>query len=85
MLKTKKVEIKNLRLKDLKAKSYLFQAIDCRTLETIHHKKTSKADMEFHEKRSIKGLQEQSGSRALHLEFEALQMRTGESFSDYLS
>jgi len=35
-------EIEAMKLKDLKAKNYLFQSIDCAILETILCKETSK-------------------------------------------
>lgn len=38
----KRTELKALKLRDLKAKKYLFQAIDCSILETIFQKDTSK-------------------------------------------
>ena len=34
--------IEDLKLKDLKAKNYLFQAIDCSIMETILNKDTTK-------------------------------------------
>ena len=37
-----KTELESLKLKDLKAKNYLFQAIDRTILETILNKETSK-------------------------------------------
>ena len=37
-----KTELKGLKLKDLKAKNYLFQTIDCSILETILCKDTTK-------------------------------------------
>ena len=40
--KLKKIELEAKRLKDLKVKNYLFQAIDRPILETIPSKKTSK-------------------------------------------
>ena len=39
---TQRAELEALKLKDLKAKNYLFQAIDRATLETILSKDTSK-------------------------------------------
>lgn len=42
MIDTQKAELEALKLKDLKAKNYLFQAIDRATLETILFKDTSK-------------------------------------------
>ena len=42
LLEAQKANLKALKLKDLKAKNYLFQAIDRGTLETILCKDTSK-------------------------------------------
>ncbi|KAK5844196.1 hypothetical protein PVK06_000331 [Gossypium arboreum] len=42
MIDTQKAELEALKLKDLKAMNYLFQAIDRATLETILCKDTSK-------------------------------------------
>nr|DAD28179.1 TPA_asm: hypothetical protein HUJ06_029647 [Nelumbo nucifera] len=42
MTDAKRRELEELRLKDLKAKNYLFQAIDRSILENILHKDTSK-------------------------------------------
>ena len=53
-----KAEHEALKLKDLKAKNYLFQAIDRSILETILSKETSKQIWDSM-KRSIKGLQRQ--------------------------
>ncbi|KAL5736680.1 hypothetical protein ACOSQ2_031468 [Xanthoceras sorbifolium] len=41
-LRFKEKELDALKLKDLKATNYLFQAIDCSILETILQKNTSK-------------------------------------------
>ena len=45
-----KSELEGLRIKDLKAKNYLFQAIDRPILETILCKDISKQILGFHEK-----------------------------------
>ena len=42
MTETQRIELEGLKLKDLKAKNYLFQAIDHSILETILNKETSK-------------------------------------------
>ena len=42
LIDEQKVELEGQKLKDLKAKNYLFQAIDCSILETILCKETSK-------------------------------------------
>ena len=42
LTETQKTELEGLKLKNLKAKNYIFQAIDCSILETILNKNTSK-------------------------------------------
>ena len=42
LTEAQKIELERLKLKDLKAKNYLFQAIDQSILETILSKETSK-------------------------------------------
>ncbi|OMO99220.1 hypothetical protein CCACVL1_03887 [Corchorus capsularis] len=81
-----KVEADSLRLKDLKAKNYLFQAIDRVLLETILHNETSKQIWDSLKKKY------QGNARArrqllqsLRGEFETLQMKPDESVSDYFS
>jgi hypothetical protein len=61
-----RTEREGLQLKDLKAKNFLFQAIDRSILETILCKDTSKHIWDSM-KRSIKGQQEQKGSSFKHL------------------
>jgi len=73
-------------LKDLKAKNYLFQAIDHAILETILHKETSKQISDSMKKKyqgsaKVKRAQLQ----ALRKEFETLHMKIGESVNDYFS
>ena len=60
-----RTEREGLQLKDLKAKNFLFQAIDRSILETILCKDTSKHIWDSM-KRSIKGQQEQKGSNFKH-------------------
>jgi len=75
-----KKHIEDQKLKNLKAKNYLFQALDRSILETIINKETSK-----HIWDSLK--QKYQGStrvkrahlQALRREFETLHMKTGES------
>ena len=78
--------LEDQKLKDLKAKNYLFQAIDCAILETILPKETSKQIWDSMKKKyqgsaKVKRAQLQ----ALCKEFETLHMKTGESVSDYFS
>ncbi|KAH7554142.1 hypothetical protein JRO89_XS12G0119600 [Xanthoceras sorbifolium] len=79
-----KTELEGQRLKDLKAKNYLFQAIDRSILETILSKETSKQIWDSMKKKY------QSSSRvkraliqALRKDFKTLQMKDGESVTDY--
>jgi hypothetical protein len=75
-----------LKLKDLKCKNYLFQAIDRTILETILQKNTSKQIWDSMKKKyegnaRVKRLHLQ----ALRKEFETLEMKSGENVSDYFS
>ncbi|KAK3012522.1 hypothetical protein RJ639_008008 [Escallonia herrerae] len=81
-----RIELNALKLKDLKAKNYLFQAIDRSILETILCKDTSKQIWDSMTKKyqgnaRAKRVQLQ----ALRREFEALQMNFRESVSKYFS
>ena len=81
-----KTELAAQKLKDLKVKNYLFQAIDRAILETILEKDTSKQIWDSMKKKyqgttKVKRAQLQ----ALRKEFEILQMKEGESVSDYFS
>ena len=78
--------IEDQKLKDLKAKNYLFQAIDRSILETILKRDTSKdiwdsLKQKYHGIARVKRAQLQ----ALRREFEILQMKTGESVNDYFA
>jgi hypothetical protein len=78
--------LEDQRLKDLKAKNYLFQAIDRAILETILHKETSKQIWDSMKKKyqgstKVKRAQLQ----ALRKEFETLHMKIRESVNDYFS
>ncbi|KAK2970503.1 hypothetical protein RJ640_013575 [Escallonia rubra] len=86
LTETQRTELNALKLKDLKAKNYLFQAIDRSILETILCKDTSKQIWDSMKKKyqgnaRAKRVQLQ----ALRREFEALQMNFGESVSEYFS
>ncbi|XP_059644871.1 uncharacterized protein LOC132286538 [Cornus florida] len=81
-----KTEIEGQKLKDLQAKNYLFQAIDCSILETILCNNSSKQIWDSMKKKyqgssRAKRLQLQ----ALRSEFEMLRMKSGELVSDYFS
>ncbi|KAL6331293.1 hypothetical protein AAG906_009721 [Vitis piasezkii] len=80
------LELKALedRSKDLKAKNYLFQAIDRSILETILKKDTAK-DIWDSLKQKYQGTArvKRAQLQALRKEFEVLHMKTGESINDY--
>ena len=67
-----------MKLKDLKAKNYLFQAIDRSILETILWDSMKK---KYQGSSRVKRAQLQ----ALRRDFEVLQMKKGESVTDYFS
>ncbi|PNX85109.1 retrovirus-related Pol polyprotein from transposon TNT 1-94, partial [Trifolium pratense] len=75
-----------MKLKDLKAKNYLFQAIDRTVLETILKKDTSK-DIWDAMKKKFEGNArvKRSHLQALRREFETLEMRSGEGVTEYFS
>ncbi|KAL6191797.1 hypothetical protein ACLB2K_038186 [Fragaria x ananassa] len=75
-----------LKLKDLKVKNYLFQAIDRTILDTILQNDTAKQIWDSMKKKyegnaRVKHFQLQ----ALRREFETLEMKVGESVTDYFS
>jgi hypothetical protein len=74
------------KLKDLKVKNYLFQAIDRTILETILQKDTSKQIWDSM-RRKYEGNKRVKRSilQALRKEFEILEMKSGEDVSDYFS
>ncbi|XP_073138113.1 uncharacterized protein [Henckelia pumila] len=81
-----KSETKAFKLKDLKAKNYLFQVIDRSILETILCKDTSKEIWDSMKKKfqgSARAKRQQL--QALRTEFETYRMKSGESFSDFFS
>ncbi|KAH7542401.1 hypothetical protein FEM48_Zijuj02G0069500 [Ziziphus jujuba var. spinosa] len=81
-----RTELEGQRLKDLKAKNYLFQAIDRSILETILCKDTSKHIWDSMKKKyqgSARARRQQL--QALRTEFETLRMKLGESVTDFFS
>lgn len=78
--------IADLRLKDLKAKNYLFQAIDRSILETILKKDTTK-DIWDSLKQKYQGTArvKRAQLQALRKEFEMLHMKEGESVNVYFA
>ncbi|KAL0432365.1 UNVERIFIED_CONTAM: Retrovirus-related Pol polyprotein from transposon TNT 1-94 [Sesamum latifolium] len=86
MTDAQKTDIEGMKLKDLKAKNYLFQAIDRSILETILCKDTSKQiwdSMKKKYERSDKAKRQQL--QTLRTEFENLKMKSGESIAVYFS
>ena len=68
-----------LRLKDLKVKNYLFQAIDRTVLDTILKKNTAKNIWDAMRKKYEGNARlKRSPLQALRREFETLEMRSGE-------
>jgi hypothetical protein len=72
------------KLKDLKAKNYLFQAIDKSILKTITQKETAKQLWESM-KSKYKGSTrvKRAQLQRLRQTFKTLEMKTGESVNDY--
>ena len=75
-----------LKLNDLKVKNYLFAAIDRTTLKTITEKNTTKQlwdsmKTRFQGDEKVRNAQLQ----ILRRDFEVLEMKTGESITDYFS
>ncbi|PNY00931.1 retrovirus-related Pol polyprotein from transposon TNT 1-94 [Trifolium pratense] len=72
------------RLKDLKAKNYLFQAIDRTILETILSKDTAKEIWDsMRQKYQGSSKVKRAQLQALRKEYETLNMKIGESIEDY--
>ncbi|XP_010654967.1 uncharacterized protein LOC104880331 [Vitis vinifera] len=78
--------IEDQQLKDLKAKNYLFHALDRSILETILNKKTTK-DIWDSMKQKFQGTTRvKCGNlQALRKEFEILHMKSGEIVNEYFS
>ena len=83
---TQRKKLEELKLKDLKVKNYLFQAIDRTILETILEKNTSKQIWDSM-KRKYEGNARVKRSilQTLRKEFETLEMKTGENITDYFA
>ena len=81
-----KKTVEELRLKDLKAKNYLFQAIDRSILETILKKDTAK-DIWDSLKQKYQGTArvKRAQLQALRKQFEVLHMRMDESVNEYFA
>ena len=81
-----KTEFEVLKLKDLKAKNYLFEVIDRSILETILCKETSKKIWDSMKKKyqgNVKAKRVQL--QGLRTEFETLRMKSGEAVADFFS
>ncbi|KAF2310023.1 hypothetical protein GH714_006277 [Hevea brasiliensis] len=86
LIDAQKTELDAQKLKDLKAKNYLFQAIDRSILETILCKDTSKQiwdSMKIKYQGNARAKQAQL--QTLRCEFETLSMKSGETVSEYFS
>nr|GMD81052.1 Retrovirus-related Pol polyprotein from transposon TNT 1-94 [Ipomoea batatas] len=86
MPEEQRTRLEALKLKDCKAKNYLFQAIERPTLEAILCKDSSKSIWDSMQKKyegSTKTKTQQL--QALRTEFETLRMKSGESVTKYLS
>ena len=81
-----KTKLEGLKLKDLKAKNYLFQDIDHSILETILCKDTAK-HIWYSMKKKYQGTTraKRQQLQALRSEFEMLRMTSGELVIDYSS
>ena len=78
--------IDDQKLKDLKAKNYLFQALDRSILETILNKDTSKNIWDsLKQKYQGTSRVKRAQLQALRKEFEILHMKEGESVNDYFA
>lgn len=86
MTETQQKRLEELRLKDLKVKNYLFQAIDRTILETILQKDTSKQIWDSM-KRKYEGNTRVKRSilQGLRKDFEILEMKAGENVNDYFA
>ena len=77
-----RTDVEGQKLKDLKAKKYLFQAIDRSILETILCKDTSKQIWDSIKKKFLGTKRaKRVHLQALRAKFEVLQMKTDESVS----
>ncbi|KAL0360218.1 UNVERIFIED_CONTAM: Copia protein [Sesamum radiatum] len=86
LTETQKTNLETKRLKDLKAKNYLFQSIDRPVLETILCKETSK-DIWDSMKKKYQGSArvKRAQLQALRRDFETLAMKDGESITNYFA
>ncbi|XP_008245655.1 PREDICTED: uncharacterized protein LOC103343796 [Prunus mume] len=86
LTETQRKTLEEQRLKDLKTKNYLFQAIDCVILETILKKDTAKDISDSMKTKYQRTAQvKRAQLQALRKEFEILHMKEGESVNDYFA
>nr|KYP44585.1 Retrovirus-related Pol polyprotein from transposon TNT 1-94 [Cajanus cajan] len=86
LTENEKKTVEELKLKDLKVKNYLFQAIDRAVLETILKKETSKEIWDsLKQKYQGTARVKRAQLQALRREWEILQMKNGESVNDYFA
>ena len=86
MTATQRKNLEDLKLKDLKLKNYLFSAIDKPMLKTITQKSTSKQLWDSMKRKYQGNIRVQRAKlHTLHREFEILEMKIGESVTNYFS
>ncbi|KAK0595240.1 hypothetical protein LWI29_004812 [Acer saccharum] len=86
LTKAQQKKLDEQKLKDLKAKNYLFQAIDRVILETILQKDTSKQIWDSMKRKYAGSTRvKRQQLQALHKDFEILHMKEGESVDEYFS
>ncbi|XP_022042121.1 uncharacterized protein LOC110944782 [Helianthus annuus] len=86
LIPTQRTTLETMRIKDLKAKNYLFQLIDKQILKTITQKESAKQIWDAM-KTKYKGNTriKRAQLQRLRKEFETLEMKEGESVTDYFS
>ena len=86
LTETQQKELEGLKLKDLKAKNYLFQAIDRSILKTILYKETSKDSWDSMKKKYQGSNRTKCAQlQALIKEFKMLHMKNDESVTNYFA
>ncbi|RVW88219.1 Retrovirus-related Pol polyprotein from transposon TNT 1-94 [Vitis vinifera] len=86
MTEAQQKRLDEMKLKDLKVKNYLFQAIDRTILETILQKNTSKQIWDSMKKKYEGNARvKRSILQALRRDFETVEMKSSECITDYFS
>lgn len=81
---TQKQNLEEMKLKDLKAKNYLFQSLDKSILKTITQKETSKQVWDSMKMKCQGNVRvKRAQLNRLRRDFEVLAMKKGESINDY--